>query len=221
MTRKKLKEKNGAALVVAVVIMLLVVMLSSAMLLISYSLYNTSYRQSNMDQCKEIAQGISREIRGEVQAGNTVKKEDMERVLNEGTYPLWGYLRCNLWQTSWPYFNEDEARHQRNDAYREFQFEYTGLSEQIPGEVTVVMYRESSRDDDDKTTKGSSEFYIQVTCQIGKQKSTITSQYELTVEPFDPNVSEKEEITPSGSCNPESNTINLNEKWIFSGGDLE
>lgn len=229
MVEKKLKEKNGAALVIALVIMLLLVMLSAALLLASYSLYNTSYRQRNVEQCKEIAQGISRELHAEIMAKKFLTETEVREALtpkNDSTnseYPLWAYLRCNLWQSSWPYFNEEEARHQKSDAYRSFTLDYTGSgAEKIPGEVTVVMYRESSRDDDEKINGGSSEFYIEVTCQIGKQKSTITSRYELVVTLFDKEADpDAHRWTPVGSFNPANNEINTNEKWEFSGGELE
>lgn len=225
MAPKLLKEKKGAALVVALVIMLLIVMLSAALLLASYSLYNTSRRQQQLEQCKEIAQGVSRELREELQGPKFTEPNQVKAALADDTpYPLWAYLRCNLWQSNWPYYNPDEPGRPKSSALRTFQLEYTGPgSDDIPGQVSVEIYRESSQETDDKTNGTTCDFFVVVTCQIGSQKSSITTQYELQVVFFDELAGENDDYTeiPVTKFNPDHHKVYLNERWIFSGGGLE
>lgn len=217
MERKKAGKNSGSAIVVAVVIMMLVMMLSLALLLACYSLRNSAVRQRTMEQCKEIAQGISKELTEEIDISRVRfdKYEDVKAALASNQYPLWCYLRCNLWQTSWLYLNEDEPKHQEADAYKEFTLNYE-TTEEIPGDVTIAMYWESESGES-KENGIVTPFFIKVTCRIGEQKSTITSEYELHIEKNDPNYqpleTEKSYTPTSTAANPQNNTIQLDEKW--------
>lgn len=222
----KSNKKKGAALVIAIIIMLLLTMLSLVLLTVSYSLHRTAYRQRNMEQCKEIAQGLSKELQAELRAVDNQKFQTIDDVRAElnnehPEYPLWSYLRCNLWQNDWPYYNDSEPGHQFQIARREFTLDYENKAEgeEIPGDVTVAMYWEG--DHDTTKDKGATVyFYIQVTCQIGDQKSTITSEYDLNIavgENERYTVSEGNRMfTPIGSCNPHGYVIDLAERWYFT-----
>lgn len=215
MEREKTGKNSGAALVVAIVILMLVMTLSLALLLACFSLRQSAVKQRTVEQCKEIAQGLSKELEQEI----TVSFESPEKVkeaLKGEEYPLWSYLRCNIWQSSWPYFNEDEGMHQEESAYKYFTLnDNTGAGE-IPGLVTVAMYWESERGDN-RETRVSWPFYIQITCQIGQQQSTIVSEYELYIEKKSEYASAGEEgfVPGNALCNPKGNMIYLNEAWEF------
>lgn len=237
---KQTGRNSGSALVVALVIMLMVMMLSLALLLACYSLRMSAVRQRTLEQCKELAQSVSRELTAEI-TGEAYNFEDfaaVQKVLSgsideakKKDYLLWSYLRCNLWQSSWPYYNEDEATHQAAAAYRYFTLEYDS-SEVPPGEVTVAMYWESEQGNRKRPMMsygdGTSEaysavtpFYIEVTCQIGNQKSTITSEYELLIETGKEGYNGSDQQGQKGvwsptQGNPNGNSIFADEKWTFS-----
>lgn len=221
-------RKKGAALVIAIIIMLLLTMLSLALLTVSYSLHQTAYRQRNMEQCKEIAQGLSKEISAELCSVDENTYQTVQEVKaaleEESVYPLWSYLRCSLWQSEWAYYNENEPRHQFENACRSYELEYQGLdeNEKVPGAVTVAIYWESERGVS-KDETAVTPVFIMVTCQIGNQKSTITTEYELSIESSHitvPQDTESEDTDwklyqPQGSCNPRGNYIDLTEAWSF------
>ena len=66
MKKKALKQKEGSALLIAIVIMMVLTMLTLALLLVSYSLFATANKQQGMEQCKEMAQSLSRELEEEI-----------------------------------------------------------------------------------------------------------------------------------------------------------
>lgn len=224
MKKKALNNKKGSALLIAIVIMMVVTMLSLALLLVSYSLFATSNKQKNTEQCKEIAQGISRELEEEI-TGTSVDFSnygEMRKALDEGKSPLWFYLRFNLWQSSWPYYNSEERGHTSSYAYRYFSIDGTKDGEKdILGDVTVLMYWESesgavkgSDEEQNENTQSETTFVILVTCQRGKQKSTIKSTYDIIIEEQADYGGEGEQIIRCTE-NPNNNTIQTNEKWTF------
>ena len=113
MKKKALKQKEGSALLIAIVIMMVLTMLTLALLLVSYSLFATANKQQGMEQCKEMAQSLSRELEEEI-TGTDVDfstYDEMKTAYEAGESPLWFYLRFNLWQSDWPYYNEEERGH--------------------------------------------------------------------------------------------------------------
>ena len=208
-------RKRGSALVIAIVVMMVVMMLSLALLLVSFSLFSAANKQQSTEQCKEIAHGVSRELEWEITGKdvNFVTAEEMEAAMNAGEAPLWSYLRCNLWQDNWPYYNSEETGHSASCAYRYFNLQSDGGADaEILDGVSVKMYWESSRDAD-KAEQTS--FVIQVTCEKWKQKSTITTYYDLAIEDGISGYGSGSEQKPDGACNPEHNTIHTGEKWTF------
>ena len=122
MKKKALKQKEGSALLIAIVIMMVLTMLTLALLLVSYSLFATANKQQGMEQCKEMAQSLSRELEEEI-TGTDVDfstYDEMKTAYEAGESPLWFYLRFNLWQSDWPYYNEEERGHTAAYAYRYF-----------------------------------------------------------------------------------------------------
>lgn len=209
-------DQSGSALVIAIVVMMVVMMLSLALLLVSFSLFNSANKQQTTEQCKEIAQGISRELELEITGKDVNFKNagEMEGAMTEGKNPLWFYLRCNLHQENWPYYNSEESFHSGTYAYRYFDLASSGSTDtEILDGVTVKMYWES---EDGADKRRNATLVIQVTCEKLKQKSTITTSYELAVEDSFAGYGAGSEMIPNGACNPGRNTINTGEKWTFT-----
>lgn len=214
--KKNRNRNSGSALVIAIVIMMIVMMLSLALLLVSFSLSSTASSQIGAEQCKEIAQGVSRAVQAEI-TGNDVDfdtAEQMEAALNTGKNPFWSYLRCNLWQNNWPYYNASESGHGPEQAWREFTLSAGAVEgADILDNVSVEVYWASQQGAE--RTENTSVF-VRVTCEIRKQKSVITTEYDLTVEENPADYGEGNSICPAGACNPAGNIIQTGEKWSFS-----
>ena len=212
------KNKRGSALLIAIIIMMVVLLLSLALLLVSYSLFVTAAKQQNMEQCKEMAQSLSRELEEEITGTDTAFKTyaDMKQAMTSGKNPLWFYLRFHLWQTDWPYYNAEERGHTSTHAYRYFTLHAEDLEERdaaVLDGITVKMYWES---ESDAQRDGETPFVIEITCQKGKQKSTITSFYELSVDVPADYGGEGEKLLEHSVYNASRNTIQTDEKWTFS-----
>ena len=134
-------NKDGAGLIIAIAIMAVLMMLGLALLLVSFSLYSTASRQQDSAQCRELAQSLSRELEYELTIPSTeaYKKGAAEK------YPLWFYLRYNVWQNSWNYFNNDERGHMADYSYRYFNVGFdadTGNTKELTDGISVLMYME-------------------------------------------------------------------------------
>lgn len=227
MKKKPEKKNKGSALLIALVIMMVVMMLSLALLLVSYSLASTASRQKNMEQCKEAAQSLSTELEKEITMENKFQ-DYAEQEAAESAAPLWYYLRYNVWQTSWPYYNSEEAGHSAKYAYRYFKFQDTmeGVDD-----ISILAYWESEEDaervvaETGDADENDMSLNIQVTCTKGKQKSVITSVYALTIDDFDESQGDaggdgdeesKGDVVPKSAYNPDSNWIYSNEKWSWN-----
>lgn len=211
------QQKDGFAILIAIVVMMVAIVLSLSLLLVSYSLFATVNKQQNMEQCKEMAQSVSRELEREI-TGPEVDYESfaaMKEAAQAEKSPLWFYLRFHLWQTNWPYYNKEERGHSETYATRNFKVESEigGKETEILDAVSVKMYWES----EDGAQKGDgTSLTIKVTCSKGKQKSTITSVYDLTVEENVPGYTEEGNVILTSSYNAENNAVGKNEKWTFS-----
>lgn len=212
MKKKALEQKEGSALLIAIVIMMVLTMLTLALLLVSYSLFATANKQQGMEQCKEMAQSLSRELEEEI-TGTDVDfstYDEMKTAYEAGESPLWFYLRFNLWQSDWPYYNEEERGHTAAYAYRYFDIN-TGTGKEAVADalddISVKMYWEGEND----AEKEDTSFVVQVTCQKGKLKSIITSTYELTIDENPANYGGAGEEMLDGK-----HLIQTGEKWTFS-----
>lgn len=225
MKKDILKNKKGSALLIAIVIMMVVTMLSLALLLVSYSLFATSNKQNQTQQCRTLAQSLSRELEAEITIASFDKYADQRKAMEEGTYPLWFYLRFNILQNNWPYFNDEERGHTQSYAYRYFDIDVSALSNSeaaaLMDDISVLMYWESGAEND----RSGTELVIQVTCKIGDQQSTVTSTYQLVIDEknFYTDIASTG-VTDSGqlatiegsdSVNPSNNSIYPAEIWSW------
>lgn len=212
--KKALKNKDGSSLLIAIVIMMVVMLFSVTLLSASYSAYNSAVKQKNAEQCKILAQGISREIEGEITGFTEAELTEIETALAledpsdhtlvslEQKYPLWFYIRRNLWQNDWPYYDSDglERGHSAKYADRYFTLDGTGENDEILDGVSIKMYwnKPTESENGNKAIR-QTVLVVEVTCQKEKQKSTITTNYNVTAS------REKSETMV--------NNLYLNERW--------
>ncbi len=216
MSVKKLRKKDGSALLSAVVVMAVVMLLSLSLLLISYSLFHTVNKQQNDAQCRELAQSLSRALEEEITIPPFASYGEQETALNEGSCPLWFYLRYNVRQSSWPYFNAEERGHTSAYAYRYFKIDPSdsGLDgAELMDDISVMIYWES----ESGAEAAGTPLVIRVSCRKGRQESTITSAYELIIGSTDYSDAPEESYTPAGQgVNPNGNSIENEKIWSWS-----
>ena len=212
MKKKALKQKEGSALLIAIVIMMVLTMLTLALLLVSYSLFPQPISSREWSSARRWPRALSRELEEEI-TGTDVDfstYDEMKTAYEAGESPLWFYLRFNLWQSDWPYYNEEERGHTAAYAYRYFDIN-TGTGKEAVADslddISVKMYWEGEND----AEKEDTSFVVQVTCQKGKLKSIITSTYELTIDENPANYGGAGEEMLDGK-----HLIQTGEKWTFS-----
>ena len=215
MKKRVLRNKKGSALLIAIVIMMVVTMLGLALLLVSYSLFATSNRQNSAEQCTALAQSLNRELEEEITISQFKDYASQTKALNDGKFPVWFYLRFNVWQTNWPYYNSEERGHTEEFSNRYFKLEGSGdeVNEAVD-DISILIYWESEADAD----KAGTQLVVQVTCTKGKQKSTITSTYELVIgaNDYEDIKTGDEATTTPQKYNPGGNTIETGEIWSWS-----
>lgn len=212
MKEKAWKNKKGSALLIAIVIMMAVMMLSLALLLVSYSLFATANKQQHVEQCKELAQSLCKELEAELTIQPFANYTEQKEALDAGKYPLWFYLRYNIWQSSWPYYNAEERGHTATYAYRYFDIALGDEAVNAVDDISVLMYWESESDAEEAGTP----LVVQVTCKKGRQQSTITSTYELVIGSTDYADAPMDLETGPESVNPNRNMIDARKVWAWS-----
>ncbi|MEY8533843.1 hypothetical protein AALH30_10000 [Blautia pseudococcoides] len=225
MKKRSLRNnKNGSGLIIAIAIMAVLMMLSLALLLVSFSLYSTARRQQDSAQCRELAQSLSKELEYEI----TIPSTEAYKSGAAEKYPLWFYLRFNVWQNSWKYFNNDERGHMAVYAYRHFNVGFTAnLNKELTDGMSVLMYWIS---EDEVSDKNGTQLVVSVTSEKGKAKTTITSYFELNVTDSKelPKEDEDDYDALSGgqefekkNIDPDGNTIDEGEIWSWELSERE
>lgn len=221
MKKKTLAKKDGSALLVAIIIMAVVMMLSLALMLVSFNLYATASRQQNMAQCKELAQSLSKELRSEVTIPPFDSYADQRAAYEAGRYPIWFYLRYNIWQSSWVSYDAELPGQTAKFAHRYFKLtpsDSASDAAQLMDNISILMYWEAEEGAD----KTDTELIVQVSCEKGKQKSVITTTYVLNVaEKLYEDAPAEDEDPFNSAVNPKRNTIKPGEIWSWGEGTME
>ena len=187
--KKKLKNKDGAALMIAIVIMAIMMVLSLILLAVAFSLRATSNKQMEADQNRELAKTLSLQLEREITINSQVPYMEEDAI---SKYPLWFYLRYNVWQDDWSYYDSTLPRHTKDYAFRYFKIDSnggTGTQSQLDSEqehldkISVLLYWNIDVEGGvSKDNKDGTKITISVSCGEGNTKSTIVSQYSLVID---------------------------------------
>lgn len=192
MRKKVIKNKDGSALLIAIAIMAIFMMLSLALLLVSYSLHSTAGKQQKVAQNKEIAQSLSRMLEKEITLSedDIYKAADIQQVID--SYPLWFYLRYNVWTGTWKYYNPAEYMHSKEDSYRYFKIdavinktEYNDEISDLINKTTIALFWECDSETFMSANRENAEgvrLGVEVTCGEGNTKCAIISYYDLDID---------------------------------------
>ena len=203
---KENKDK-GVAMVVCITIISILVIFCFSLLLVSYTLYASQNKNNQSDLNQEAAKSLADAFRQELTESN--EKSNLMK-----------YLRYNVYQNSWPFYEPGVDGHDDVDAKRYFTIEKNGTSDiaGYPGKVEVCMYwtlPEGATSFDpsaDSAAKNHLHLFLEITTKSGSQSYTILSTYELSVRV---GTSTYPDQSIYANFNPANNTINREEKWVW------
>lgn len=216
LNRKGLKDK-GSAMIVAIIVSMVVFVFALSLLLVAYSLFSSSTRRITQNQCRELTKTISIELEKELTETSYSSFAEQRQALDDGRDMLWQYIRYNVCQGSWPYYEgDDKVGNDEKSAYRYFNLDVTGGDSSsyaaMADDISVCIYWEN--DGSYISSKDDTVLCVKVTCSKGEQSSTMLTKYILSCVNYDGDTSS----TDSGneSVNPSDNLIETSEHWVWS-----
>ena len=103
------EENRGSAMIVAIVVSMVVVVFCLSLLLVSYALFSSSVRRVTQNQCRELSKTISIEIEKELTTPAYTSFDMQKQDVTDGKNLLWQYLRYNVCQGNWPYYESESS----------------------------------------------------------------------------------------------------------------
>ncbi len=216
LNRRGLKDK-GSAMIVAIIVSMVVFVFALSLLLVAYSLFSSSTRRITQNQCRELTKTISIELEKELTETSYSSFAEQRQALDDGRDMLWQYIRYNVCQGSWPYYEgDDKVGNDEKSAYRYFNLGVTGGDASsyaaMADDISICIYWEN--DGSYISSKNDTVLCVKVTCSKGEQSSTMLTKYTLSCVDYDGDTSG----TDSGneSVNPSDNIIETSEHWVWS-----
>lgn len=211
------EENRGSAMIVAIVVSMVVVVFSLSLLLVSYALFSSSVRRVTQNQCRELSKTISIEIEKELTTPAYTSFDMQKKDVTDGKNLLWQYLRYNVCQGNWPYYeSESTTGHDEKAAYRYFTLAATGGDTTkyaaMADDISVCIYWEN--DGSYQISKNDVVLCVKVTCTKGDQMAAMLSKYNLSCMDYENAV----EGVDAGNktVNPTDNAIEKKEYWSWS-----
>ncbi|MBR4515367.1 MAG: hypothetical protein IKO61_10830 [Lachnospiraceae bacterium] len=222
---KKIYNKDnsnkGVAMIVCVTIIAILVVFCFSLLLVTYTLYASQNKNLQSDRNAEACKSLSTSIRQEL----TESSEESN---------LYKYIRYNVLQESWPFYDEGQSDHQKEDAFRYFKLDKANSADigGYPGEIEICMYWKQSDELMSQKVKNESgevetrmvpatrgtRLFVVVTCRSGSQSYSITTEYRLALSRKNTSLRTVSEVP---DINPFGNSINTKEtwKWKYVGSE--
>lgn len=238
--RKGRKVNNeGSAMIVAIVVSMVVMAFCLSLLLVAYSLFNSTVKKNKIEQCKSVMEtysiSVDKSLTVPVYTDINKMNEDFINAKNN----LWFYLRYNINQENWPdYVSEEESGHDMKAACRYFDLNLSSEGEGFQNysdNITTCIYWEkvfgfeaSSEESNDDLTEYEDErlikVHVKMTCKIDDLIYEVENVYDLTITENDMDENEDEDNSlihdslhiGTSSVNPSGNEINESERWVFT-----
>lgn len=218
--RKKKGQKNqGSAMIVAVVVGVVLMVFSLSLLLLSYSLFSSVTSKSSQIQCRELAKSVNQRLKEELTTtAYSSYDEQTQKAGSENA--LWFYLRYNLWQNNWPYYNEGELGHTETESYKYFTIETDGTTlNGVADQILITMYWElndGKKNPATITDKNCTDLSIKITVEKGESSYTLQSSYSLSCgNEYTDEAENTMESISNLSINPNMNSIYKIERWTW------
>lgn len=222
MNKKHRLNNQGMAMIVCLVVIMVVMVFCLSLLLLSYSLYSSSSKELTEKQCNVLAKTLARQI------NEQLTQSEIERDWTEESYetekkfmiealeePLWSYIRCNIWQKNWPYYNEDENGHTSEYADRYFSIK-TDQDSNMADEILMKISWESDMKKFDESIKDGTLLHVSIIVKKNDSQYVSSAIYELNITDEEKVDKEKTDIIDNIKINPSHNRIVKGEKWGWS-----
>ncbi len=183
--KKILTQNTGATTIIVVCVMAVIMALSLGLFLTASVLMKTSSRTLAGEQCRIMAVSFSEEIEStltdaEYQYDDRLE-EDAGRAESLTSNPLWHYVKQNISDGSWPYYDETQGSiHSRTNAntVRSFEMEANGVAGEV-ADILLTMYWTCGND-----RSKPEKLVVETTVTMKEQSCSITDVYELKISPM-------------------------------------
>lgn len=212
--KKIVSDNRGSAIITALIVSVVMMFLCLSVLLVAFSLFSTVTEGDSDLKNRELIYSAVTEIEQEiVSAGPDYSTLDgLKSAMEKGEDNLWFFLRCNLWQKKWPYYDEKEKKH--NDIVecsRYFEIEVGEAADSL--RVQLYWEKNGATDGDKSGTVLHAVFRLM---EKGELKNKVEREYLLEMAEI-PHTSKEKKYTPENSgINPLGNKINPWEKWTWT-----
>lgn len=177
------RDNAGATTIVVVCVMAVIMALSLGLFLTASVLVKTSGRTLAAEQSRIMAVSFSEEVEqmltGEGKDYESRADEDKGKAEKLSGVSLWYYVKHNICDGSWVYYDEEESSlHSAGNSVRKFQMTGSGTVGEI-ADIGLSMYWTHGEESD-----RPGRLYVETTVTIKEQSCTILDVYELTVYPM-------------------------------------
>ena len=178
--KKILTQNTGATTIIVVCVMAVIMVLSLGLFLTASVLMKTSSGTLAGEQCRIMAVSFSEEIErtltDEEYQYNDRLEEDAGRAESLTSISLWHYVKQNISDGSWPYYDETQGSiHSRTNAVRRFQMEANGVAGEV-ADITLTMYWTCGEDRD-----RPEKLIVETTVTTKERSCSITDVYGLKI----------------------------------------
>lgn len=178
--KKILTQNTGATTIIVVCVMAVIMALSMGLFLTASVLMKTSAKTLAGEQCRIMAVSFSEEIEqtltNESYQYSDRLQEDAGRAESLTGISLWHYIKQNISDGSWPYYDESEGSiHSYAGAVRSFQMEENGVTGEV-AEIVLTMYWTCG---ENKAAPG--KLVVETTVTVKEQSCSITDVYKLNI----------------------------------------
>mgnify|MGYP003292640337 CR=1 FL=1 len=178
--KKILTQNTGATTIIVVCVMAVIMVLSLGLFLTASVLMKTSSGTLAGEQCRIMAVSFSEEIErtltDEEYQYNDRLEEDAGRAESLTSISLWHYVKQNISDGSWPYYDETQGSiHSRTNAMRRFQMEANGVTGEV-ADIILTMYWTCGEDRD-----RPEKLIVETTVTTKERSCSITDVYGLKI----------------------------------------
>lgn len=175
------RENAGATTIIVVCIMAVIMALSMGLFLTASVLTRNAARTLAGEQCKVLAVSFSNEVSQmlttQEYAYDDIDAEEAGRAENLSETSIWYYVKQNISDGSWPYYNEAEGGiHSRENSVRSFHMNQQGTVSEI-ADITLTLYWEKG---DVENRPG--KLIVETMAMVKEQACTVQDVYELQID---------------------------------------
>lgn len=159
-----MKDQRGTTTIIVICVMAVIMTLSMGLFLTASTMVKTSGRTLASEQCKIWAESF---------------REELMQQMNGSEEASFGkYIRQNITDGSWPYYQETEGDiHDRDHAVREFSLQKDGIAGEI-ADMMISVYWLPEISAERVVNPKPYQVVVKITVEIKQQKYSITDVYE-------------------------------------------